>query len=147
MARTLPLLLTALAATAAWSAGFGERELRRRMSEFGAHTDAQFRYLSRHFVVRRGERWAFHYDPAIGQGFKAAAAVGPAPDMWAFYDAIRCPTRVVRGARSDLLSAQTADEMTRRGPKATVAEIAGVGHAPSLIPDEQIAVIERFLAD
>lgn len=125
----------------------GERELRRRMTEHGAHTDAQFRYLSRHYVVRRGDRWAFHFDPAIGQGFKAVAAAGSSPDLWAFYDAIRCPTRVVRGAQSDLLSAQTAQEMTRRGPKATVVEFAGVGHAPSLIPDEQVAVIERFLTD
>lgn len=125
----------------------GERELRRRIGEFGPHTDAQFRYLSRHFVVRRGDRWAFHYDPAIGLGFKAAAAAGPAPPMWAFYDAIQCPTRVVRGADSDLLSAETAQEMTRRGPRAKVVDIPGVGHAPSLIPDEQIAVIERFLTD
>lgn len=125
----------------------GERELRQRTGEFGPHTDAQFRYLSRHFVVRRGDRWAFHYDPAIGLGFKAAAAAGPAPPMWAFYDAIQCPTRVVRGAGSDLLSGETAQEMTRRGPRAKVVEIPGVGHAPSLIPDEQIAVIERFLTD
>ena len=124
----------------------GERALRARMSEFGPHTDEQFRYLSRHYVVPRGERWAFHYDPAIGSTFRAAAAQ-PAVSLWPLYDAIRCPVRVIRGASSDILSVATADEMTRRGPKARVAEIAGVGHAPSLIAAEQVDLVERFLAD
>lgn len=124
----------------------GERELRRRTGEFGEHSDEQFRYLSRHFVVQRDGRWTFHYDPAIGVAFKAAAAA-PAQPMWAFYDAIRCPTRVVRGETSDILSRETAREMGVRGPRAKVAEVAGVGHAPSLIADDQIALVEGFLVD
>lgn len=124
----------------------GEREVRSRISEFGPHTDEQFRYLSRHYVVPRGGRWAFHYDPAIGHVMKAALAAPPVP-LWGLYEAIRCPVRVVRGADSDILSRETADEMTRRGPGARVAEIAGVGHAPSLIAADQIDIIERFLID
>jgi len=124
----------------------GERELRRRNGEFGAHSDEQFRYLSRHFVVRRDDRWTFHYDPAIGIAFKAAAAA-PAQPMWGFYDAIRCPTRVIRGETSDILSRETAREMGARGPKAKLVEVSGVGHAPSLIADGQIALVEDFLAD
>ncbi len=124
----------------------GERAMRQRMSEFGPHSDEQFRYLSRHYVVRRDGRWTFHYDPVIGATFRQAASV-PAPPMWEVYDAIRCPTRVIRGASSDILGAQTAEEMTRRGPRARIAEVAGVGHAPSLIPEDQIDLVERFLAD
>lgn len=124
----------------------GERALRGRMTEFGPHSDDEFRYLSRHYVVQRGGRWTFHYDPAIGATFKAAAG-SPAPAMWPLYDGITCPTRVIRGAMSDILSEDTAQEMTRRGPRATVERIPGVGHAPSLIADEQIDVVERFLVD
>ena len=124
----------------------GERAMRQRMSEFGPHSDEQFRYLSRHYVVRRDGRWTFHYDPAIGATFRQAAAV-PAPPLWEIYDAIRCPTRVIRGASSDLLAAETAEEMTGRGPRARIVEVAGVGHAPSLVPDDQIDLVERFLAD
>ncbi|GAA4404069.1 alpha/beta fold hydrolase [Quisquiliibacterium transsilvanicum] len=124
----------------------GERELRGRMSEFGPHNDEQFRYLSRHYVVQRDGRWTFHYDPGIGAGFRAAAGQ-PAPSLWPFYEAIRCPVRVIRGASSDILSEQTALEMTRRGPKARVEVVPGVGHAPSLIPAEQIDLVERMLAD
>ncbi len=124
----------------------GERTLRARMSEFGPHSDEQFRYLSRHFVVQRDGRWTFHYDPRIGAAFRAATAK-PAPPLWGIYDAIRCPVGVLRGARSDVLSAETATEMTQRGPRAELIELPGVGHAPTLIADEQIAAIERLLHD
>ena len=68
-------------------------------------------------------------------------------DMWAVYDAIRCPTLVIRGASSDLLARKTAEEMTRRGPKARVVEIPEVGHAPSLMHADQIAVVRDFLLE
>ena len=76
-----------------------------------------------------------------------ASAGAPVPDLWPVYDAIRCPVRVIRGATSDILTADTAARMRERGPKAGVAELAGVGHAPTLIADEQIACVEGFLAD
>ena len=49
------------------------------------------------------------------------------------------------GALSDLLSRQTAEAMTGRGPKARLVEIEGVGHAPTLIAQEQIDVVASFL--
>ncbi|MFP5393073.1 MAG: alpha/beta fold hydrolase, partial [Gammaproteobacteria bacterium] len=65
--------------------------------------------------------------------------------LWAAYDAITCPTLLVRGDHSDLLSRETAAAMARRGPKAKVVEIAGVGHAPTFISDAQIAIARTFL--
>jgi pimeloyl-ACP methyl ester carboxylesterase len=124
----------------------GERELRGRMTEFGPHTDAQFRYLSRHYVVQREGRWRFHYDPKIADAVRASAGA-PVPDLWPVYDAIRCPVRVIRGGTSDILTTETAARMRERGPRARIAEFAGVGHAPSLIAEDQIACVERFLAD
>jgi hypothetical protein len=35
--------------------------------------------------------------------------------------------------------------MRRRGPKAKVVEIRGVGHAPTLLHAEQIAIVKEFL--
>ncbi|MEK9775617.1 MAG: alpha/beta hydrolase [Quisquiliibacterium sp.] len=124
----------------------GERNLRGRMGEFGEHSDEQFRYLSRHFVVQRNGRWTFHYDPALAVPFKAAAAA-PATDLWPVYDAIRCPVRVLRGKNSAILSEDTAAQMKQRGPRAKIVEIPGVGHAPTLISDEQISLVESFLSD
>ena len=58
---------------------------------------------------------------------------------------MRCPTLVLRGERSDLLTRDTALAMARRGPRAKVVEIAGVGHAPTLMQREQIAIVQDFL--
>src|SRR6185312_3647182 len=49
------------------------------------------------------------------------------------------------GESSDLLRWETAKEMSARGPRAEVVEIAGVGHAPTLIREEQIRVVRKFL--
>ncbi|HEY5634706.1 MAG TPA: alpha/beta hydrolase [Burkholderiaceae bacterium] len=124
----------------------GERVLRQRLSEFGPHSDEQFRFLSRHHVVQRQGRWTFHYDPRIGQAAREALEK-PAMPLWLVYDAIRCPVGVLRGEHSDILSAETAQEMTRRGPRARIEEVPGIGHAPTLIAEDQIAAVERLLHD
>jgi pimeloyl-ACP methyl ester carboxylesterase len=66
------------------------------------------------------------------------------PDLWPLWDRIRCPTLVLRGAQSDLLSSATATEMAARGPRPEVREIAGVGHAPMLMSPDQIEPVVRF---
>ncbi|MGH8768703.1 MAG: alpha/beta fold hydrolase, partial [Burkholderiales bacterium] len=58
---------------------------------------------------------------------------------------VRCPTLLLRGADSDLLLAETAQEMTRRGPNAKLVEFAGIGHAPMLMAADQIEVVKAFL--
>ena len=77
---------------------------------------------------------------------RADASAAP-PDLWAQWDAIRCPTLVLRGKESDLLSAATAGEMAARGPRPAVVEFAGVGHAPMLLSEDQLAPVVRFLRD
>ena len=66
-------------------------------------------------------------------------------DLWPVWDQIRCPVLVLRGAQSDLLLAQTAEEMTRRGPRAEVVEIDGTGHAPALMAKDQIEIVRDWL--
>ena len=115
---------------------------------FGAHTREQWLALTRPMLRREGDAFRLHYDPAIALALRAitpsAAAAGEAA-LWAAYDAVRCPMLILRGADSDLLSRATADEMRSRGPKARVHEIIGVGHAPTLVAPEQIAVVREFL--
>jgi len=67
------------------------------------------------------------------------------PALWNVWDAIACPTLVLRGAQSDLLSAATAAEMAGRGPRPRVVEFAGVGHAPTLLVPEQVEPVVAFL--
>jgi pimeloyl-ACP methyl ester carboxylesterase len=114
---------------------------------FGPHTDAEWRFLTEH-VVRKNPDGSLrlHYDPAIAVPFNAQS---PHKDieLWNFYDAIRCPTLVLRGEHSDLLTRETAAQMAARGPRARVVEIAGVGHAPTLIHADQIAIVRDFLLE
>ena len=110
---------------------------------FGALTDDQWEYLTRTSVAQRTDgRWGLTYDPGIAVPFRNSAA--PA-DLWALWDAIRCPTLVLRGAESDLLSSATAAQMAVRGPRPRVLEFEGVGHAPMLLATNQFMPVIEFL--
>ncbi|MFT7723536.1 MAG: alpha/beta hydrolase [Roseateles sp.] len=130
----------------------GAAYLRSISEGFGPHTEAEWQSLSAPlFAEARGEHgseWRLRYDPAIALPFAAVtpelAAAGEAA-LWAAYDGLRCPTLLLRGAESDLLSAATAQAMTQRGPRARLVEFAGVGHAPTLVHKEQIAAVRDFL--
>jgi pimeloyl-ACP methyl ester carboxylesterase len=110
---------------------------------FGPLNEEQWRMLTQHYVVQRDGRWRFHYDPAIRQAFQVSGGV--LPNLWPLYDAIGCPTLVVRGELSDLLSDDLARRMTERGPMAQRVDVPGVGHAPTFIPEDQIDIVDRFL--
>jgi pimeloyl-ACP methyl ester carboxylesterase len=114
---------------------------------FGPHSDEEWRFLTEHVVKTEADGGVvFRYDPAIAVAFNARKPHQDV-DLWPMYDAIRCPTLVLRGAESDLLTAETAKAMTVRGPKAKLVEFSGVGHAPTLIHEDQIAAVRAFLAD
>jgi len=92
-----------------------------------------------------GAGYKLHYDPAIAVPFKTANAGTGDIALWPFYDAVRCPTLVVRGALSDLLDHETLTAMAGRGPKARTVEIPDVGHAPMFMDADQIAIVREFL--
>jgi pimeloyl-ACP methyl ester carboxylesterase len=52
---------------------------------------------------------------------------------------------IIRGAESDILSHETAEEMLTRGPEAELVELPGIGHAPALMDPAQIALIRDWL--
>ena len=115
---------------------------------FGPHSREEWLALTRPMLKPSGNGFKQHYDPAIAVPFKAVtpeqAAAGQAM-LWRSYDAIRCPTLLLRGAESDLLTRETARAMTERGPHAALHEFSGVGHAPTLVSDAQTAVVWEFL--
>jgi pimeloyl-ACP methyl ester carboxylesterase len=121
-----------------------EAALRQVAQPFGPLTDAQWRHLAAISTRRKPDgTLGFAYDPRIGDPFRAEPAKDI--DLWASWDAIRCPTLLLRGAESDLLRAADAMAMTRRGPKALLIEFGGIGHAPALMAEDQIAAIRDFL--
>jgi pimeloyl-ACP methyl ester carboxylesterase len=122
-----------------------ERYVRAVSAPFGSHTDAEWRFLTEH-VVRRNPDGSLrmHYDPAIAVPFSAEPATADL-ELWKLYDDIRCPTLVLRGEHSDMVARDTIAQMAARGPRAKAVEIPGVGHAPTLIHADQIAIVRDFL--
>ena len=101
-----------------------------------------------HSVVQDKDGLRLHYDPAIVEQFSRPMLLDVA--LWRVWEHVACPTLILRGEQSDLLLAPTAAEMTQRGIAAARGlvqhvEIPGCGHAPALMADEQIRLVEDFL--
>ena len=121
-----------------------EQYSREIYAPFGPLGDAQWRHLARHgFRKCEDGGYGLAYDPGISVNLKADSYEDV--DLWAVWDAIRCPVLVLRGAESDLLTAETVQEMRERGPCAKVVEFPGIGHAPALMESDQINIIREWL--
>jgi pimeloyl-ACP methyl ester carboxylesterase len=125
------------------------RNIREISLPFGPHSDDEWHKLAAD-VLRQDKdgQWIRHYDPGLSIPLKSATpeSTKQAETMlWMAYDAIACPTLLVRGAESDLLSREVAQAMTVRGPKARLAELPGVGHAPTFMHPDQIRIVKEFL--
>jgi pimeloyl-ACP methyl ester carboxylesterase len=111
---------------------------------YGWQSDVQWRRMAESSVRRLPDgRITAHYDPAMVRQF----IVHPNDyELWDAFETLDMPTLLLRGEDSDLLSPQTAQAMTERGPKAQLAVIPGCGHAPCLNVPEHIDLIRTFLA-
>lgn len=99
----------------------------------------------RHYVQLQG-RVGLTYDPALRIPFDAAMA-GPLPPAWELFEACAgLPLALIRGATSDVLSAETATEMRRRRPDMIFAEVPHRGHVPFLDEPEALDCIGEWLA-
>jgi pimeloyl-ACP methyl ester carboxylesterase len=126
-----------------------EAHLRRIHASFGPLTDVQWRHLAQHgHRFHADGSYGLAYDPGIAVNVRAAVRDW---DFWPSWDAITCPTLLLRGAQSDLLGAEVAEAMSQggpkgRGPKATLVSFEGIGHAPALMSTDQIEIVAQWLA-
>lgn len=123
-----------------------EQWIRMVSAPFGPLSDEQWRHLTRYSVRPVEGGFAMVYDPGLGDVFRAAPILMDI-DLWDAYRKVRCPTLALRGAESDLLEHDTLVQMGESGPRAKVVEIPGVGHAPMLMDDAQIAIVKDFLLE
>ncbi len=133
-----------------------EAHLREACAAFGPLTDEHWRHLAETSAAASKEDGRFHlrYDPAIGETMRVGAPdpefpLGPnflsGIDLWSTWAEIRCPTLVLRGADSDVLSRDTLRQMQGLRPGVEVLELPGIGHAPALMSYDQIAAVREFL--
>jgi len=128
-------------------AGFEDAEqyVRTVSAPFGPHTDPEWRFLTEHVMRPQADgSYVVHYDPQIAVAFNAKLPHEDI-DLWGLWDSVTCPTLVIRGEHSDLLDRETVAAMRERGPRADAVEITGVGHAPTLMKPDQIAIVRDFL--
>lgn len=115
---------------------------------FGSFSNEQWRHLTVHVTRTASDgKIEFAYDPGIAQSFREmlAASDGKDIELWPLYDGIACPTLLLRGEISDLLTHDAALQMAGRGPRATLVEVPGVGHAPMFMDAAQVAPVRKFL--
>lgn len=117
-------------------------------ASFGPHSSEQWAALTRHTYIEQNGKWVKHYDLALSEPFKSmtpeSAAAGEAI-LWSAFDSIGCPILIVRGNESDLLSEQTLVQMLSRNRNAQAFHVEGVGHAPTLMAEDQVDVVQKFL--
>ncbi len=121
-----------------------ESYIRQIGASFGALTDEQWQHLTRYSVRPVEKGYTFMYDPGLGDPFRMLPILFNVK-AWDAFDRIQHPVLAIRGAESELLRRETWLEMGKRGPKAKLVEFPGIGHAPMLMSEDQIAVIRDFL--
>ncbi|MDE0522211.1 MAG: alpha/beta hydrolase [Boseongicola sp.] len=86
-----------------------------------------------------------NYDPALRDAFLSAASA-PTQDLWPMFDALKgLPLALVRGANSDILAPETAQEMCRQRPDMIFADVPDRGHVPFLDEPEALAAIRKWI--
>lgn len=131
-----------------------EAHLREVYATFGLLDDELWKYVVRHSAYQLEDgNYILTYDPAIMYGMNHARRGGvefghnffAGVDLWPVWDRVQCRTLVLRGGESDVLLASTAREMERRGPRAEIVELPGIGHAPWLMAPDQVSIVREFL--
>lgn len=115
----------------------------RRVSPFGRLTDDQWRHLSLHSARHDADgKWRFRYDPGIAKNFHAVPLADV--DLRGFWSGVRGPVFVLRGEHSDLLRADTLEEMMER-PHTESMVVPDTGHCPMLMDAAQVRAVRHFL--
>ncbi len=125
-----------------------ENYLREIYAPFGLLSDAQWRHVAQHSVIEESGQLRLNYDPKIVTQFSRPMFLDVT--LWRVWEQVACSVLILRGENSDLLLPETVVEMKRRGLAADQGrvqsiEIRSCGHAPALMADEQVRLIEDFL--
>jgi esterase len=91
-------------------------------------------------------RWTWKMDPAYVEQ-RVTRGAPPRPQLWPALENLQCPTVVIWGTESDVLSEAQAKRMAAALPKGELVAVPGVGHAPTLVEPAALAAIERLLGE
>ncbi len=108
------------------------------------YTDALLRHRVEHGLRALPDGgFAWKYDRALRDAVRAGRWRDTI-DLWPLWRAVACPTLLVRGADSDILSPEIAKRMLEENPRATLVEVPGAGHT---VPGDQPAAFQALVAE
>jgi pimeloyl-ACP methyl ester carboxylesterase len=114
--------------------------------QFPRHTDAQWEALARGTWTETEGGLALSYDPSLMKTLEALDLDAPLPDLWPFFETLKAiPLMAIRGANSDLLTAETFSQMQTAHPDLTAITVPDQGHAPEFQGD-LIRKVQAFVA-
>lgn len=127
-----------------------EVRLRSSLATFCITDETHWQHIFKHAALPEKEHPVLHlaYDPRIGDAFwNPRGKQRKMPDMplWELWQKVQTPTLLLRGADSDLLLAETAEQMKQNPALKKLVTFPGVGHAPALMDDAQIRIVQEFL--
>jgi pimeloyl-ACP methyl ester carboxylesterase len=122
--------------------------LKEMMSErFNGLSEADWEAYAKITFADAVGRIKSRYDQNLMKTLEGLDLEQPLPTLWPQFDGLRgVPLLILRGANSDLFSAETLKEMTERHPGAEVHTVEGQGHAPLLLDQETVTRICGFAA-
>jgi pimeloyl-ACP methyl ester carboxylesterase len=118
-------------------------ELLRRMSDaqFPRFTEEQWQRMARGTWRDEGGKLASNYDPRLMKTLESIDLEMPLPVLWPLFEGLKnAPVLVLRGSNSDILSANTLDQMRRTHPHLDTITVPDQGHAPSIDGDLAIRI-------
>lgn len=122
-----------------------EAHLRHTHRDWGDLTAAQWKHLAVHGTRRAEGGYRLHYDPQLAWTLQPPPFT-PGLHFWSAWYRVRCPVLLLRGEASDVFPASVAATMQDIKPGTQVVELAGCGHAPSLMTPAHIAIVREFIA-
>ena len=116
-------------------------------ARFTALPDEAWTSFARATWKEEGGRLVLDYDPALMRTLETVDLEAPIPPLWGLFEGLkRVPVLALRGANSDLLSAETVEAMKAAHPRLEAVTVPDQGHAPLLQGREIVQRIGRFLA-
>lgn len=113
-------------------------------SPFGPLTDSQWQHLTQYGTqLHEDGYYCLAYDPKIAHTFQSAADSDM--DLWSTWQLIRCPVLLLHGEQSIFLLKETIAQMQKTHPQLKVVTFPEIGHAPALMAEEQINLIQEWL--
>lgn len=111
----------------------------------GPLSDEQWSKVSLPMVCSDGQgAFTLRYDCRIAE--QLAQDAEKDLDLHSLYQKITAQVLLIRGEKSDVVSAENAQQMQESGPRAQILNIPETGHFPMLVKDNELIAVQEFLA-